>query len=621
MKKIIVFVGICLSSLIFFSSSSWANFFSNQNSTDKILSVDEAFIFDFTQNNETLILNWLIKPGHYLYQNKFSLNAKNSEVGKLILPTGLSHTDEFFGDVIIYRDSLSVKVPINATSQNPMLQVTFQGCADRGICYPPKTIDVPLKYIKTNELKAPFQANETEVIELASGISPPKQQISELTKTSFGEVSTYQEPLTAVNSLSASQGISPWWAFLFGLGVAFTPCVLPMYPLLIGLISGRQKEMNRFKMGMLVLTYIQGMALSYTVLGILIALVGLKFQSALQNPIFLITIAVLFIFLAGSMFGFYSIQMPSRVQTQLVHWSNRQKSGSYVGVFFMGAIAGLLCSPCTTAPLSAILPFIAESKNILKGGFTLYMYALGMGIPLLAFALFGYRLMPKAGPWMQYVKEGLGFVILALPLFLIERLITIQLSELLWSLLLSAFFAWALLIALKGSSGKSRIAQIVLVMALLIASLPMQQGVWQMINEKTGFYFVFQNQQEERKSIEFTDVSSLTELKNMLLQSKKNQTKVLIDYYADWCTACRQFEKYTFTDKRVQALLKDTLLIRIDVTKNSNTSSEFLEYFDVLGLPALLLIDESGKEVERVNGFMDSEQFIMTMSPYFMVAK
>ncbi|MBL1167145.1 protein-disulfide reductase DsbD, partial [Escherichia coli] len=222
---------------------------------------------------------------------------------------------------------------------------------------------------------------------------------------------TAAEPVPAPNDLP----FSPLWALLIGIGIAFTPCVLPMYPLISGIILGREKPHSSGRILALAVVYVQGMALTYTLLGLVVAAAGLQFQAALQHPYVLIGLSVLFIALALSMFGLYSLQLPASLQRRLAGWSNTQKGGSMPGVFLMGALAGLICSPCTTAPLSAILLYIAQSGNMWAGGGTLYLYALGMGIPLVLVTLFGNRLLPRSGPWMQYVKEAFGFVILALP--------------------------------------------------------------------------------------------------------------------------------------------------------------------------------------------------------------
>lgn len=583
-----------------------ANLFGNtQGLNQGVLSTEQAFAFDFSQKNDALTLTWEIAEGYYLYQDKFAIEAKDSAVSQIIFPPSLSHQDEFFGEVQIYRNQVSLPLTITYTGSDPSLSITYQGCADRGICYPPKTLEIPLKLIETTASPS-------------LGLQESSAKRTELVNTNHDVTKQTDDIIPSDAGLS----FSVWWAFFLGLGVAFTPCVLPMYPLMVGLIAGRKNSHSTSKIAMLVFSYIQGMALSYTVLGVIIALAGLQFQAALQHPILLGSIAVLFLLLAGSMFGFYQLNLPSSIQTRLVNWSNQQKSGSFIGVFFMGAIAGLLCSPCTTAPLSAILLYIAKSGDVQLGGLALYLYALGMGIPLMGFALFGHKLMPKAGIWMQYVKESFGFIILALPLFLLERFVSAAVSEFLWALLATAFVAWALFISLQSHKPKARLVQIILCILLVICAYPLQQATWQMITQKTGFYLVSAPvNQSEHTDLRFVEVTTLKELNQHLTESQTNNQPVLIDFYADWCTACKQFEKYTFTDKRVQNQLKETKLIRLDVTKNTDVDKVFLEKYNILGLPALLFIDENGIEQTRISGFLSAEDFVTQLAPFYQNAR
>ncbi|SET41852.1 protein-disulfide reductase DsbD [Thorsellia anophelis] len=589
--------------LLSVSHSVEANLFGNTKGNGQdVLSANQAFVLDFTQKNESLVLTWAISPGYYLYQDKFEIKAKDSRVSDITFPISMSHVDEFFGEVQIYRDQVSLPLTIYETGDNPSLSITFQGCADRGICYPPKKIDIPLKLLD-------------RPLDSASVIGETKTEID----SSLLEESQVDQLQNKISDQAGELSFSVWWAFFLGLGVAFTPCVLPMYPLMVGLIAGRKNSQSTTKIGLLVFSYIQGMALSYTILGVIVALAGIKFQAALQHPILLGSIAILFLILAGSMFGFYQLNMPSSIQTKLVNWSNQQKSGSFIGVFFMGAIAGLLCSPCTTAPLSAILLYIAKSNDIQIGGLALYLYALGMGLPLMGFALFGHKLMPKAGAWMQYVKESFGFIILALPLFLLERFVPAQISELLWALLITAFIAWALFIALQSQKPRARIVQIGLCLILLISAYPLQQVAWQMITQKTGFYLLATPQGNSHQAeLKFIDVVTLEQLNEELMTSQETNQMVLLDFYADWCAACKQFEKYTFSDQKVQELLKNTKLIRLDVTENTDANTALLANYDILGLPAILIIDGKGEEKTRINGFLSAQKFISQIKTFYL---
>lgn len=324
------------------------------------------------------------------------------------------HEDEFYGKSEIYRRQLVAPVSVSQAAKGATLTVTYQGCADAGFCYPPETKIVPLSEVAAAAQPAAPRANEK------------------------GEDHA-QLPFSAL------------WALLIGIGIAFTPCVLPMYPLISGIVLGGKQRLSTGRALLLAFIYVQGMALTYTALGIVVAAAGLQFQAALQHPYVLIGLSVVFTLLALSMFGLFTLQLPSSLQTRLTLMSNRQQGGSAYGVFVMGAIAGLICSPCTTAPLSAILLYIAQSGNMWLGGGTLYLYALGMGLPLILVTVFGNRLLPKSGPWMETVKIAFGFVILALPVFLLERVIGDVWGLRLWALLGVAFFGWAFITSMPGA--------------------------------------------------------------------------------------------------------------------------------------------------------------------------
>ena len=339
------------------------------------------------------------------------------------------------------------------------------------------------------------------------------------------------------------------------------------------------------------------MALTYTALGLVVAAAGMQFQAALQHPYVLIGLSAVFILLSLSMFGVFSLQLPSSLQTRLALMSNRQQGGSAGGVFAMGAIAGLICSPCTTAPLSAILLYIAQSGNLWLGGGTLYLYALGMGLPLIIVTVFGNRLLPKSGPWMAHVKTAFGFVILALPIFLLERIMGDVWGLRLWSMLGVAFFGWAFITSLGLTKPWQRIGQILLLAAALISVRPLQD--WAFGTTVT----------QAQAHLNFTRISNVETLETALANARGKP--VMLDLYADWCVACKEFEKYTFSDPQVQQALQNTVLLQADVTANSAQDVALLKHLQVLGLPTILFFDEDGNEQPalRVTGFMDANAF------------
>ncbi|WP_434525871.1 protein-disulfide reductase DsbD [Photorhabdus asymbiotica] len=532
------------------------------------LPADQAFMFDFQQKGDQLTLNWQIKPGYYLYRKQFRIEPQQTTLGKIALPQGTAHQDEFFGETEVYFQQLAINIPITEASDKSNIVVTYQGCATAGYCYPPETRLVPLNAV--------IPSKTTNVIQ------------TEPVRKTLESTSNDQQNLP----------FSPLWAILIGIGIAFTPCVLPMYPLISSIILGSQRPQNLKQIFWLALSYVQGMALTYTLLGLIVAAAGLQFQAALQHPYVLIGLSVLFILLALSMFGLYSLQLPSSVQTRLVNWSNQQKSGSFFGVFAMGALAGLICSPCTTAPLSAILLYIAQSGNTVVGGITLYLYALGMGLPLIAVTMFGHKLLPRSGPWMQYVKEAFGFIILALPVFLLERVVGDTWGIRLWSLLVVSFLGWGFTLTLRSQNGWMRVMQLILLVLTLIATRPLQDGFW-------GTSIT----QQPQHSLNFRQINSWQELEQVIAQN--SHKTIMLDFYADWCAACKEFEKYTFSDPQVQSQLRDTLLLQANVTHNSPQQKQLLETFNVRGLPTILFFDSQGKEIpgSRINGFMNATRF------------
>lgn len=551
--------------LLLCSTSTFAGLF-DAPGRSQFVPADRAFVFDFQQNQHDLNLSWQVKDGYYLYRKQISITPSQADIAEVKLPPGVWHEDEFYGKSEIYRKQLTIPVTVNQAKSGATLTVTYQGCADAGFCYPPETKTVPLSEVSadTRATPAPVPATDT--------LQERPQPATQL-------------PFSAL------------WALLIGIGIAFTPCVLPMYPLISGIVLGGKQRLSTGRALLLTFIYVQGMALTYTALGLVVAAAGLQFQAALQHPYVLIGLAVVFTLLALSMFGLFTLQLPSSLQTRLTLLSNRQQGGSPGSVFAMGAIAGLICSPCTTAPLSAILLYIAQSGNMWLGGGTLYLYALGMGLPLMLITIFGNRLLPKSGPWMEHVKTAFGFVILALPVFLLERIIGDDWGVRLWSLLGVAFFSWAFITSLQAKHAWMRIGQIILLAAALVTVRPLQDWAFGVPHAQTQTH------------LNFTPVASVDALNQALAQAKGKP--VMLDLYADWCVACKEFEKYTFSNQQVQQALGDTVLLQADVTANNAQDVALLKHLQVLGLPTILFFDAEGKEhpEARVTGFMDAATF------------
>ncbi|MDT8852694.1 protein-disulfide reductase DsbD [Pantoea dispersa] len=548
-------LSLCLALL--FCLSAQASLFS-PTTNNRFVPVDQAFGFDFSQQGHQLTLSWKVKDGYYLYRQQFHISAQHAQLAPVTLPPGQPHEDEFYGKSEIYPRDVQLPITLRQADAGATLSVTYQGCAAAGFCYPPETRSVPLTAIAADSAAPAIAA------------SPAADRT----------------PLP----------FSPLWALLIGIGVAFTPCVLPMYPLISGIILGGQRRYSLGRLFALALVYVQGMALTYTLLGMVVAAAGLRFQAALQHPYVLIGLSVLFVLLALSMFGLFTLQLPASLQTRLTLWSNRQQGGSLAGVFMMGALAGLICSPCTTAPLSAILLYIAQSGNLWAGAGTLWLYAFGMGLPLIAVTMFGNRLLPKSGPWMQSVKEGFGFVILALPVFLLERVLGDIWGLRLWSLLGVAFFAWAFSLSLS-ARGTARVLPILMLASALVVARPLQDWAFGSSSTQSVAHLPFQR------------ISSSQQLDSALQQAQGRIT--MVDLYADWCVACKEFEKYTFSDDGVRSALSNVQLLQANVTANNAQDNALLQHLQVLGLPTILFFDAQGKEIadSRVTGFLNAADF------------
>ncbi len=575
------------------SSPAMALFGNNQTSTfgsgsNDFVPVDQAFPFNFFQQDHRLTLDWQVKEGYYLYQQRLSFSAENVTLGDIQMEDGQPYRDEFFGDVNIYTNPLFVNIPMQDWQPGAKVIVQYQGCAKAGFCYPPETRVIDIASFTNGDMAPATTLAQT-----------PRQLETSTTNTST------PQPLTEQDQLASGLADNWWTPLLFlalGVGLAFTPCVLPMYPILTSIVLGSGKLSQRRALG-LSLVYVQGMALTYTLLGLVVASAGLQFQAAMQHPYVLIGLSILFVTLALSMFGVYTLQLPSGVQTWLNNLSNKQQGGSSAGVFAMGAISGLVCSPCTTAPLSGALLYVAQSGDLLTGGVALYALAMGMGIPLILVAVFGNKLLPKAGGWMDRVKTLFGFVLLAAPIFLLERILPEMWSTALWSSLGIAAFGWLYHVknSLEFGGWKQSAVGIIAVLGLFASAQP-----------ALNYWFSDSTQQAQTSEVSFIKIRNVEELQQQLTLAKQAKKPVMLDFYADWCVACKEFEKYTFHDPAVAAQLKQFVLLQADVTRNQAQDIELLQAQQVLGLPTIDFWDAQGNPVSnaRLTGFMQAAPFL-----------
>ncbi|MCY9825142.1 protein-disulfide reductase DsbD [Vibrio chagasii] len=607
MRRLATLLFVCIS---LFTQPAWA-LFGNDNAepsfggnNNGFVPVDQAFPFNYYQQDGKVLLDWQVKEGYYLYQHSLSFSGQNLAIGNVELEDGKPHQDEFFGEVSVYTQPLFVQVPLQSYQDGSQLIVKYQGCAEAGFCYPPETrvIDIaPFEATGSSDTAAKTTSNQANT---SPQVASPKAEVANNTAPQSSA------PVSKEASLADKLGDSWWTPLLFlalGVGLAFTPCVLPMYPILTGIVLGGGK-LSQGRALMLSFIYVQGMALTYTLLGLVVASAGMQFQAAMQHPYVLIALSVLFVALAMSMFGVYNLQLPSSVQTWLNSQSNKQQGGNTLGVFAMGAISGLVCSPCTTAPLSGALLYVAQSGDLFTGAIALYALAMGMGIPLILVAVFGNKLLPKAGSWMDKVKVVFGFILLAAPIFLLERIIPELWATALWSALGFIAFGWLYHSknALPFGGWKQSAVGIIAMLGLFASAQP-----------ALNYWFAEKSVVVEQQ-IQFARINTVEELEIQLIEAKKLGKPVMLDFYADWCVACKEFEKYTFHQADVENKLSDFVLLQADVTRNMPQDIELLKQLQVLGLPTIEFWDSEGNHVPnaRVTGFMPADVFLKHMQDH-----
>lgn len=567
-----------------------SSLFSND---DEFLKVDQAFSFNFYQQNNQLEISFDIAPEYYLYRHQFKFKGKNINFTPVTLPVGIDHEDEFFGIQKVFTEQLTFKIDLEQVSSDASIKITYQGCAEKGLCYPPTSKVVELSKITPAATAASDMGNTLEIQEPVQ--KSEQHQLSDMLK---------QESLLL--TLIAF--------FVGGLLLSFTPCVFPMYPILTGIIVGQSKQgtpLTTKKAFTLSFIYVQGMAVTYTLLGIVVALAGAKFQAVFQHPIVLISLSVLFIFLALSMFGVFNLALPASWQTKLNNMSNQQKGGSITGVLMMGVISGLVASPCTTAPLTGALLYISQTGDVVLGASALYALSLGMGLPLLVLGSSGGKLLPKAGAWMNIIKNIFGLLLLAVPIFLLERFIPEVASQALWAILILASASY-FYVANQNHAAAQNPQQV--------------KGFWYGLRSLVIFLMlffganltyqlVFPNSTivtDDTQHPSFKQVSSLTQLEEEVKNANNQGKTVMVDLYADWCIACKEFEKYTFVDAQVQQALSNSVWLQIDMTDfDSVDNDELVQKYTILGLPSILFFDLQGNELtkQRTTGFMGASEF------------
>lgn len=564
---------------------------------EEFLEADEAFQFSvLPSSGDEIRLYWTVAEGYYLYRERMSVSSQEDslQLGEIQLPAGKEKHDEFFGDVEIYEYEVEALVPVISSTGSGNIQVTYQGCAHAGLCYPPikKLLNVALSSTSTS----------------SSG-PPPDTAV----------VTSEQDSI-----LHDLQNANPIYAVLlslgFGLLVAFTACMYPMIPILTSLIMGQGENITTFRAFSLSLSYTQGIALTFGVLGAIMAFIGeaLGIQGSLQTPWVLIPSAILFLALAMSMFGFYEIQVPAALQSKLNEKSNQQEGGSVVGVGLMGVLSALIVGPCGGPILLAVLAFAAQSQSVISGFVYLWIFGTGMGLPLLIMGAGGGALLPKAGTWMDTVKATGGVILVALAISFLERLSPTYISPVIimamWGslLIVIAVYLGALRTLPEDAGGWGKLWKGLGTVLLIYGAMfliGIAGGSKDTLKPLSGIIGV-SSQFAEQQHTNFKRIKSVDDLKREVAIAKSAGKPVMLDFYADWCAYCKTMEKKVFPDPKVQAALAQVVLLQADITVQDSIDKALADYLDMKAPPALYFWDADGTELRqhRLVGSISAEQ-------------
>jgi thiol:disulfide interchange protein DsbD len=564
--------------------------------SDEPLPPEEAFRFYPGELNQGVIpLRWDIADGHYLYRDKFSFTLVESDglqLGTPAIPAGKKKEDPLFGEIEAHYKAVAFDLPLVGNG-SATIEVTWQGCAERGICYPPQK---QIVNVTGAGLSADQAAARVPAIAGSNALGASEQD------------------RIADSLANDGMALALLTFFGFGLLLAFTPCVFPMIPILSGIIIGQGEQLTAKRGLYLSAIYVLAMALTYSVAGVLAGLFGQNLQAAFQNPWVLTTFAAVFVALAFSMFGFYELQLPSSLQSKVTMLSNKQKGGTTSGVAIMGLLSAVIVGPCVAPPLAGALIYIGQTGDAVLGGLALFAMALGMGAPLLLIGASAGRILPRAGAWMDAVKAVFGVLMLAVAIWLLERVLPATVILLLWSalLIISAIYMGALERIADGASGWRKLWKGLGILLLgwgLLMLIGASAGKSDPLAPLAGFGIGGGSSEETH--LEFRTIKGIEGLETALAQAKAANQTVMLDFYADWCIACKELEKYTFTDKGVQDALAGTLLIQADVTANDKADQALLKSLGLIGPPAILFYDRNGNEVKnaRLVGFVPPEDF------------
>lgn len=590
-----------------------------QSNPQELLPPDEAFKISVeVRDGHTLIANLTPAKDYYLYRDKIAFEAKQDGVviEKITLPPGKMKEDMTFGQTEVYYSPIQAVISLKredpASEQALTLDATYQGCNDPvGVCYAPiyKAIDLTLPAIKA-AIGAAERDAAAELFQMPSRMPAIETEAYKIDR--MFESGNFWLILTGF--------------FGIGLLLAFTPCVFPMFPILSGIIANRGTHMTKGHGFILALAYVLGMAITYAIAGVAAGLSGAMLSAALQNAWVLGTFAVIFVLLSFSMFGFYELQMPGSLQTKLSEEAGHLKGGHLTGVFGMGALSALIVGPCVAAPLAGALLYISQTRDVVLGGSALFVMALGMGAPLLLLGTSAGALLPRAGAWMESIKQFFGVLLLAVAIWLISPVINEVVHMLLWSalLIISAIYLHAIDPLPERSTGLRKflkgvgVIAMLVGIALLIGVLSGSRDVLQPLSKISLANTSTSNNGEAAfsayQSLPFQRVKTIAELDEQIRQSKDQY--IMIKFYADWCVSCKEMERFTLSDAKVQSRLKDVVLLQIDVTDGTLDDAALLKRFKLFGPPGILFIDRQGNDIPdiKIIGFLNKNDFLTVLN-------
>jgi len=565
----------------------------------ELLPAEQAFQFFATVKDAgTLQLNWSIAEGYYLYREKIQLqlsDAQGVQLGRYDIPRGTPMVDESFGKVEVFHQGLDITVPLQrnlATTQTITLKAAYQGCADRGVCYPPMTSEVRLTLPVGNSAKPQAETTDTA-------------------------------PLSEQDQITSGLHKDSLWASLlsffgFGFLLSLTPCIFPMIPILSGIIVGHHHQHSTARAFLLSLSYVVASALMYTLFGVLAALFGNNLQATLQQPWIIALFSSVFVVLSLSMFGLYNLDLPNAIKLRLHNSSVRHQDGSLWGAGIMGALSSLLVGPCVAAPLAGALIYIGQTGDVLLGGGALFAMGMGMGVPLLLLGASAGRLLPKAGSWLNATKAVFGVLMLAVAVWMLSRILPAEVTMLLWSMLLivPAIYLNALDPLPATSSGWAKLWKGVgLIMLAYGLLLLVGAGMGNINPLKPLQGLTGKGDKPQAHGLAFEKIASVASLRARIALAAANHQPVMLDFYADWCVSCKEMEAYTFTDAKVQQALAGFVLLQADVTQNNDADKALLAEFALVGPPGVLFFNTQQQEIKslRVIGYQNAEAFLKTL--------